>query len=232
MFVVWYLVLAATLAAFIVLHAFVMPRLFFRINYDIKTPTGRGVKIADGPRGRTIVYDGDFAVRKYMPQYMIIRENGKKRLVCRVNDRLSYVDYDVVVFDGYNRVKDMLHVKEVLTVQGRTAAVELPSDTAYVSVCLNAADGREFKNSRARYRVTGLCWAAFLLACAVVEIITVQIVRICLARLYGGLFADIFLYSLESNIIAGVITALAVALNAVLMLVVVRRRNRARGGGA
>ena len=224
MFVVWYLIMIAALAAFVAMHAWIMPRLFFNFRYEVKKPTGRGVKVIDDGSDRAIVYDSDYPIRKYMPQYAIRERAGTKSLICRTDDRIGYVEYDVVLFDRFNQVKDTLRVREVISERGHTQELELPADTAYACVNLNAADGRAVPGKNRSQKTAGLCWAAFLFSCAVVETLTAFIIRICLARLYGGLFGDIFLYSMWSNIVAGALCVMVIALNVLIMALFVRRR--------
>lgn len=221
----WIIILVVAIVFFVAMHAAVIPKLFLKVEYDVKSPTGRGVKAIREENGRSIIYDADFAIRRYIPRYIVSERGGKKVLVCKAGKDVRYLDYDVVIFNHLNEIKDVLHVKEVVKDDGCTRAVDLPADTAYVNVYLNEADGTEIKRKVSGH-ISAKRWAAFLLACAAVEVITVFAVRACLANLFGGLFGEMFLYSPESNAIAVAICAGIIALNAVLMLIAVKGKNR------
>ena len=83
---VWIILLAGTVIAFLFLQTVLFPKLFFRVRFAALEPTGRGVRVIEEQDGRTIVYDGDLSVRKYLPQYLISERGGKKQLVCRVGE--------------------------------------------------------------------------------------------------------------------------------------------------
>ena len=222
---VWVIILVVAIAFFVAMHAAVIPRLFLKVEYDIKSPTGRGIKTIREEGGRSIIYDADFSMRKYIPRYIVSERGGKKVLVCKLGKNVRYVDYDVVIFNHLNEIKDVLHFKEAVKEGGCTRAVDLPADTAYINLYLNAADGVEVAR-KVSGKISSKRWAAFLLACAAVEVITVFAVRACLANLFGGIFGEMFLYSSESNAIAVAICAGIIALNAVLMLIAVKGKNR------
>ena len=196
--VLWSVLLAVTVIVFVVLHAVVLPRWFLNVGFSVRAPIGRGVRVIRETNGRSIVYDADVSIRKYIPQYILSERGGKKQLVCRAAYGLSYLDFDIVLFDNFNKVTGVLHVKELLSGSGYTGAVDLPDDTAYASIYLNAADGYTRKN-KLTARISG-------------------------KHLFGGLFGEIFLYSAESNYIACGVCLLLIVLNAVFMAITVRVR--------
>ena len=223
MVALWSAIFAVAVLLFLALHIFVMPRIFFRVRFRVQSPAGRGVKVVRESSGKSIVYDSDVKIRKYIPQYILSERGGKKQLVCRAAYGLSYLDFDIVLFDNFNKVTGVLHVKELLTDSGYTGAVDLPDDTAYASIYLNAADGYTRKN-KLTARISGKRWLLFLAVSAVIEIFTVFMARACIAHLFGGLFGEIFLYSAESNYIACGVCLLLIVLNAVFMAIAVRVR--------
>lgn len=223
MVVLWSVLLAVTVIVFVVLHAVVLPRWFLNVGFSVRAPIGRGVRVIRETNGRSIVYDADVSIRKYIPQYILSERGGKKQLVCRAAYGLSYLDFDIVLFDNFNKVTGVLHVKELLSDSGYTGAVDLPDDTAYASIYLNAADGYTRKN-KLTARISGKRWLLFLAVSAVIEIFTVFMARACIAHLFGGLFGEIFLYSAESNYIACGVCLLLIVLNAVFMAIAVRVR--------
>lgn len=223
---VWIILLAGTVIAFLFLQTVLFPKLFFRVRFAALEPTGRGVRVIEEQDGRTIVYDGDLSVRKYLPQYLISERGGKKQIVCRVGEGVRYLEYDVAVHDKFNTVTDVLHVREVLSAPGYTSAVDLPEETAFVSLRLNAVDGRQF-SARMTGRIPGRNLFLYAVFCLVLNILAVFSARACIANLFGGIYGEAFLYSAES---VGIAFAVAVGMLLLELLlippVVAGRRNK------
>ena len=226
---VWIGLLVLTAVVFVVLQAFVYPKVFFKFRYSVNTPTGRGVKVVRETNGRTIVYDGSYFLRKYIPQYLVSERDGKKQLVCKAGEGIRYLAYDVVVFDNFNTVIDVLHVKEVIGEKGQTAPLDLPAQTAFLSVYLSCANEATFRNKLAG-GIPGARWVYYFLFCIFTDILAVFSVRACVAMLFGGLYGEYFLYSPVSIAVAGVVCVAVILLNAAIVPLIVRRRGRERRG--
>lgn len=224
---VWYVLLAVVLVLFIVMHAVVLPRRFFRGSFE--TPVaGRGVKVINEKGGTSIVYEPDMSIKKYIGQYIVSERGGKKRLIMRVADYLRFISVDVALFDSDNRMFDMLTVEDVISKKGYSDVIELPNNTAYVTLHLNAADDKKFAPRR-KGGISGKNWAAFLMCCALCELFTVFVSRLCIAKLYGGIYWESFVLSAEGNLIAAAICVAIVALNAAFMFIYVRFKVADRG---
>ena len=228
MVALWSAIFAVAVLLFLALHIFVMPKIFFRVRFRVQSPAGRGIKVIRERSGKSIVYDSDVKIRKYIPQYLISERNGKKQLVCRVNEHLAYLDYDIAIFDQFNTVTDILHVREAIGEREYTKPVDLPDHAAYAAVYLNEADGRTFQ-SRLKGRISGKCWAGYLFMCALIDILAVFAVRLCLANLFGGIYGESFLNAPASKATAWAIAAIVIAFNAVLAPLAVRLRARKKG---
>ncbi|MGN0818142.1 MAG: hypothetical protein ACI4L9_04150 [Candidatus Coproplasma sp.] len=224
----WILILVVALAFFVVMHAIILPKIFLRVRFDIKSPIGRGVKVTQDADGRKILYRADANFSKFLNGYVISEIDERKQVVCKVDDNLKYIDYDAVVFDNSNRVCKVMNVKELITEQGYTKPVELPENTAYALIYLNQADGRKFKNDFIR-RMHGWWWLLYLLAGVPVDILSVFTIRLCLAKCFGGLFGEIFLTSASSNIIAAIVCAAIFVLNAIVSMLVIKSRYGKKG---
>ena len=97
----WYVLLAVVAVVFIAMHAFILPRIFLKVRFDLRA-AGRGVRVVNETTGVSIVYEPEAAVRKYIYQYIVSERMDKKCLVLRVNDDLKYIAYDVAVFNSQN----------------------------------------------------------------------------------------------------------------------------------
>lgn len=224
---VWYVLLAVVLVLFIVVHAIVLPRCFFRVSFETSV-AGRGLKVINEKGGTSIVYEPDISIKKYIGQYIVSERYGKKRLIMRVADYLRFVSVDVALFDSDNRMFDILTVDDVISHKGYSDIIELPNNTAYVTLHLNAADDKKFEPRR-KGGISGKKWAAFLLCCTFCELLTVFVSRLCIAKLYGGIYWESFILSAEGNLIAAAICVAIVALNAAFMFIYVRLKVADRG---
>ena len=81
MVVLWSVLLAVTVIVFVVLHAVVLPRWFLNVGFSVRAPIGRGVRVIRETNGRSIVYDADVSIRKYIPKYNLSERGGKKQIV-------------------------------------------------------------------------------------------------------------------------------------------------------
>lgn len=100
----------------------------------------RGIKKYTFEDGRAVVYEPDFAYRKYVHQYMLISKNKHKFIKCRVNESLRHIKYDVVAYNNKNKVIDVIGVEERMNDCKYTDSVLLPADTSYVSFILRKVD--------------------------------------------------------------------------------------------
>lgn len=226
--VLWVVILIVTVSFFIVSHTVILPNIFLRARVRIKSPVGNGVKVMRDSDGRKILYKTDESIGKYVEGYIISEKEGKKEIVCKVNDEIGYIDYDVVSFNHSNKMIDTINVQERICDPGYTAAVRIPDSAAYALVYLNEADGEKFQNDR-RTNVRTARFIFYLLCCLAVEISTVFIARLCWVRLCGGPFGEILSMSPASIAIACVICAAAFILNTIVTLFAIRGKREKKG---
>ena len=213
---VWSALLICGIVVFFILMIGLLPRLFLKNRYAIKESFDRGIKkyrLKDDGYG--IVYEPDLKIRKYMEQYVLVNREGEKQLLCKIKPTISYIDFDVVLFDCANRVTQVLHVQELVEKSAYTKTVTLPSDTSYVSILLNGVDDRVLsKESSVRispfhmtgFWISGLCLSVCLSFC----------VKMAISQMFGRVFRDSFMASATGNLIT---LALALAVGSVGLLV-------------
>ena len=218
--ILWWCLLALAAVFFIAMHAVVFPLLFFRVRFEAPA-VGRGVRVVGEPDGASIVYEPEVGIRKYVYQYIVSRRGGKKRMIMRIADRLKYIAYDVALYDAGDKMFRLLHVEEIVAHSGYTAELELPDETAYVMLYLNAADGEKFK-SRLHGKVSGKKWAAFLVCAAATECVSFFLGKLCFAKLFGGIYWESYLFSVPGNALTALLCLAVVAVNALIMLLYVR----------
>lgn len=160
---------ATSVAVYVWLISFALPRLFFGITYDTGTHLGRGLKKIKYPDGRAVLYEPHPSVRKYMDKYLLFTVNGCKYFQSRVNKNVSNYKLCIVSFDNRDRVIDTLEVSESVELQ-LTHPVQLHHATSYVAAILVCVNGNNLDVEP--FMVTRLKRAPFYLAlCALATFI-------------------------------------------------------------
>ena len=160
--------------AYVFLVGGVFPRLILRPRWDINTVRDRGVKKYRFDNGRAVLYEPDQKIRKYVMQYILSENGGKKYVKCKIDPRVLEIKYDVVVYDAKNKAIDTICVEEAIRTSGYTRAAELPIETSYVSLVLreinsHAIDKSPFASySLAQVIVHAVCNVAAAVAMALV----------------------------------------------------------------
>ena len=203
----WILLLLFGCGAFMVMIAFALPKLFLKNRYNIDEPYDRGLKkykFADSGHG--IVYEPALSVRKYIKQYILVEQYGEKKIKCKIDPNLKYLDYDIVLFDVQDKVFSILNSKDVICEKGYTREVVLPEETSYVTVLLNQADGCVFEKQKG-VRISPFHIACYCAACVGLAVCVAFCIKLCFARLFGGLFRESFMMVENSNLITAAFSA-------------------------
>ena len=106
MIAVWSIVLGGSLVVFAALIAVVFPRIFLKEGEIDTPPSDRGLKKVKEPNGKSILFEPSVEMRKYVRQYILSERGEKKVIVCRLDEEISYLDYDILLFDCLDRMLD------------------------------------------------------------------------------------------------------------------------------
>ncbi len=159
--------------AYVFLVGGVFPRLILRPKWGSGTPRDRGIKRYTFKDGRAVVYEPDPKMRKYVKQYILSANGEDKYLKCKVDPRVSTIEYDVVVYDAHNNAIDNIHVAEAIETKGYTKAAELPAKTSHVSLVVREVNYHTIdKRPFARYT---LAQVIIFLACNVVATVVLSL---------------------------------------------------------
>ena len=203
----WILLLLCSVAAFLALEMLVFPKWFLKSRYSIGETADRGIrKYKTSDDGLYFVYEPGWFVRKYIKQYVIAVENGRKTLTCMVGDGVDYLEYDAVLFDTSDRVFRVLSVQQLFKDGVYTDEVELPPETAYATLVLHQVDHRVFPKV-ARARISAGKLVAYGLATCVTAMITAFCMNLSFAHLFGRVFRESYAASM-----GGYVAVLGVAL--------------------
>ncbi len=137
-----FLLIAVILYGFLVVGVY--PWLTLRLCYCGDAMGDRGIRRVRFPDGRGVIYRPDPRVRRYVPDYALLSINGDPYIRLHLQDRVTFIRYDVVAFDVHGRMLDILRVSERVVDDeelrtGRT--VRLPQGTAYTRLMIRQVDG-------------------------------------------------------------------------------------------
>ena len=214
----WIWCLVAAVVVFFIAAVVILPRIFLKNRYTLSRTYDRGIKkykTVNNERG--IVYQPALKIRKYIHQYILTADaEGKKQILCKIDDGISYIDYDVVVFGSNNKVLGVLRVKDIIDEQGYTKAVDLPNGTSYVTILLNAVDNKQFKAEKS---VKISVWNLLAFDVLIIGLIACLgwCVNFSFSYIFGGVFRESYAAS-EENM--ALVLALSCAVGAVISVIV------------
>lgn len=203
---------------FLLMMTVVLPKLFLKVRYSITEPEDIGIKRCFYNGKRCVIYEGGKGISKYIEKYLLVEGKKCKVLRCKLARKISYMDYDIVVFDRYNNVKEVVNVKENLVKGGYTRRVELPEETAYVRMVIRAADDTVIKTKPVAYIPKGkVTFYAFLAICLTAA--ETFVLKVSCAYAFGGVFRETFARS-TNGFFATVVLALITGLIALITVTI------------
>lgn len=224
----WILLLIAIIAVFILVHAVLLPKLFLKVNYEYDSLPDRGIKIFGEVNGKSIVYEPDVRIRGFVKQYIVSERNSKKVLVCKIDEGIRYIEYDVVLFDAKGNSFKVLSVSELIKEKGYTRSCEIPEKTAYLTLVLKSVNNSAFDyTATKKTAMRGI--ALFLVFASVTEVASVIGIKACIAKISGGIFYESFILSELSWILTGVVCAAVIIINVICTLCIVHTGKRKKG---
>lgn len=223
---VWSALLICGIVVFFILMIGLLPKLFLKNRYAIKESSDRGIKkyrLKDDGYG--IVYEPDLKIRKYMEQYVLVNREGEKQLLCKLKPTISYIDFDVVLFDCANCVTQVLHVQDLVGESSYTKTVTLPSDTSYVSILLNQVNDRVL-SKEATVRISPAHMASFWGAGLCVSVLLSFYIKIAISRMFGRVFRDSFMTSASGNMITLLLALTVGSVGLLILTLIMIRKNK------
>ena len=220
----WFIILLIVCVATAAMYLKFLPKYFLKFRYNIPNPSGRGLKFIQNENGKDIIYVPDRKIEPYIKGYILSEKKGKKFFICKVDDEIGYLDYDIVLYNSKRNVFKSLRIKESVN-RNVLREVELPEKTCYISILLNEVDGKKINNDGLRKVNKGLL-LIFITLCAIIEILGFMTLRLCLAEFFGGIFSESFLASDSEQIYFVFISAVIILLNLLFTLVAVKIKNR------
>ena len=223
--VIGLIILAVSVILFVMLMTLVLPKKILKIVYKVDKPNDRGIKKCLFEGKNCIVYESSRENKSFIKQYVLLQEEGHKALKCKLTPNVEYLDYDVVLFNRYNKVFKVINVKEDIVGMNMTRSTRLPDETAYVRIVVRRVNRTNLKRSPI-VKVKGSSVFAFSLLAVLFTAVEAFVIRACCSYCFGDVFRESFISSGEGLLS---IAALALAMGIFgAMSVVISAGKRAR----
>lgn len=219
-------VVIVSMILFIVALTMLLPRLLLRVKYNVDEPQDRGLKRCIVGNKRCVVFRSEERNRPYIKQFLLTcDENGEKLLKCKCAKGIHYLDYDVVTFDRYDKVIEVINVKEDVCQLGVTRNVVLPRECSYVSIIIRGANETEFVTAPMtaipKKSIFGYSVCVFLLS-----MLESFIIKISCAYTFGGVFRESFASSADSILLNLLISITLCLIGGATVIMTIWKRNR------
>ena len=222
----WILLLVGSVACFFILEMLVFPKCFLESEYSIGKTSDRGIrKYKTATDGMYFLYEPNWFVRQFIKQYVIAVTDEGKTLTCKIEEGIDYLRYDVVLFDASDRVFKILNVQQLIEDRLYTEEVELPPETAYVTLALNQVN-RQIVPKVARARVSPRRLMFYGLATCATAVVTAFCMNLSFAHLFGKVFRESYAASVAENIAVLGVALAAAAVCAVMLSLVILLKNK------
>ena len=223
--VVWAFILLIVIVATVFIATYVLPRIYLKLRYTVDKSNDRCIKRVYEKHGQCMVFEPEEKWRKYVNQYILAERKGKKELVCKVDAELSYIEFDIAIFNANGKVTQVIKAKDYVNNGGITQPVELPEETSYVTINVLRADNRLFEDHLTAKIPAGKKFK-FVLINTETIIMEVVCFNICLANIFGGLFRDSLLINVEGLISSAIFAGVLIFLNTIMVAIAVKAREK------
>jgi hypothetical protein len=188
----WTLTLALVVIAYVLLIVWILPKFMLKSNYPIPQPTDRGLKkYKFSDSDYAVVYEPSLSARKYITQYVLAKKDGKKIIKCKVAANVTYIDFDIALFDAHEHCFQVIHSMDLISSDGVTDAIELPDETAYASVIINQVDQIQLRHTHTSTISASRLFGFGTLA-LIISVLTSVLVMISFSNIFGGVFRETF----------------------------------------
>ncbi len=223
--IVWIIIFVIICVGIILISTYALPSAYLKFTCKVKSSKDRCVKRVYEKNGQSLVFEPEIKWRKYVKQYLLSERKNRKVAVCKVDDSVKYLEYDLIVFDAYNQPVKVLNVKDYVRDDGFTKEVELPEETSYVSLKIIRANDLCFDDKMAGKLKKGNLGKFIFVNIAVVLAETICL-RICLANLLGGIFRESFVLDLRELTVTAIMALALIVVNSLTTLITVKAIER------
>ena len=224
---IWWIILFVSIILFILIAVVIIPKFLLKLSYVGLSPKDVGLKIINEKNGVSVLYDATDETGDYIDQYILSKRSGKKVLICRINDEIKTIDYDVVVYNKDNSINTVFNVYEKIKSKGYTRKIELPNFTSHVVILLNSVDDKKFYPGYKK-GISGKRKAAYLIIESLLLFALLFVARYCVARIFGDVFYESYLNSTTSILIFAGVALVAEAINFLIIFLALSKKQKGR----
>ncbi|MBQ7352484.1 MAG: hypothetical protein IJW54_00610 [Clostridia bacterium] len=213
------IMLIVSIALFLFLMVMVLPKMILKVQYSVGEIEDRGLKKYIYKGKNCILYECGGSVSDHIKQYLIIDEGKNKLLRCKLAHSMKYLNYDIVVFDKYNRIRKIINVKELIASPDFARRVELPKYTSHIKLVLRQVDSMAMKKRKLAF-VPGKRVFLYGLSAFLTTALAGFMVKVSCAYTFGGVFRESFIRTKDAialdlliAIVIGIISLIIVAFN-------------------
>jgi hypothetical protein len=222
---IWWILLLGSVALFLGVEMYLLPRLLLESKYSLGETFDRGVKKYKSPdNGVSVAYVPNLLVRKYIKQYVMMSKDGKKTIKCMVREGLSYLDFDIALFNSAGKVFKVITVQAVID-GAYTEEIELPKETSYATLVLKKADHKEFQNISCT-KISFKKLLVFGLATCIWAVGTAYVMNLSISNIFGGVFRESYSKSLWTNITVITVALVATVVGTIILSINLAINNR------
>ncbi len=220
----WIIIYIASLAAFLGAVGWLLPYLLFRNRYSGGDSGDRGVrkyKIKDV--GYAIVYKPEQKIRQHIKKYILYEKNGKKYMSYQLADDIKYIDFDITLFNKKKAAFLSLSSRNII--EGDVEDIELPIETAYVSLTVNRVNGEKFTDRR-RIKARIFNYILYPVLTIIITLFYATVTKICCANIAAGVFREDFINSIGETILSLLIAFIIAIIMSIFSCVSIARNNK------
>lgn len=213
------IMLVASIALFLFLMVMVLPKMLLRVQYSVGVIEDRGLKKYIYKGNNCILYECGSSVCDHIKQYLIIDEGKCKVLRCKLAHSMKYLNYDIVVFDKYNKIRKIINVKELISDSDFARRVELPKYTSHIKLVLRQVDSMTMKVKKLAF-IPGKRIFLYGLSAFLTTALAGFMVKVSCAYTFGGVFRESFIRTTDLialdlliAMVIGLISLIIVAFN-------------------
>lgn len=176
-----------------------------KVTYSVNATRDFGLKKKHTDDLDCVVYQPAKDIRQYVSQYILVKRDGKLVFKCKADEQITRLDYDIVCFGVDHKAIHSVNIVDDITEAGYSSEVELPQDTAYVTLLVNSVNGKSLGN-KSRLRLSFWNMFLFTILSALVICLETVVARICFGQMFAGVFGESYVTA-TSNIITTAISA-------------------------
>lgn len=124
-----------------------------KVTYSVNATRDFGLKKKHADDLDCVVYQPAKDIRQYVSRYILVKRDGKLVFKCKADEQITRLDYDIVCFGVDHKAIHSVNIVDDITEAGYSSEVELPQDTAYVTLLVNSVNGKSLGN-KSRLRLS------------------------------------------------------------------------------